>query len=48
MLFGMAIGEFHLTVLIGYRPPPTKAALENRIHHAVETFLAGCGCGLSE
>jgi len=45
MLFGMAIGEFHLTVLIGYRPPPTKAALESRIHHAVETFLAGCGCG---
>jgi len=48
MLFGMAIGEFHLSVLIGYRPPPTKSALENRIHHAVETFLVGCGCGLSE
>ena len=48
MLFGMAIGEFHLGVLIGYRPPPTKTALEKRIHHAVETFLVGCGCGLSE
>jgi len=44
MLVGMAIGEFHLTVLIGYRPPPTKSALENRIHQAVATFLAGCGC----
>jgi AcrR family transcriptional regulator len=44
MLFGMAIGEFHLSVLIGYRPPPSKAALESRIRHAVDIFLAGMGC----
>jgi len=48
MLFGMAVGEFHLSVLIGYRPPPTKTALESRIHHAVETFLVGCGCGVGK
>jgi AcrR family transcriptional regulator len=45
MLFGMAIGEFHISVLIGFRPPPSKPALEKRIRHAVNIFLAGCGCG---
>jgi hypothetical protein len=45
MLFGMAIGEFHIGVLIGFRPQPTKAMLENRIRRAVDIFLAGCGCG---
>jgi AcrR family transcriptional regulator len=44
MLFGMAIGEFHLSVLVGYRAPPTKTALENRIRQAVTIFLTGCGC----
>lgn len=44
MLFGMALGEFHISVLIGYRPPPSKAALEARIHRAVDIFLAGVGC----
>jgi AcrR family transcriptional regulator len=43
MLFGMALGEFHISVLIGYRPPPSKAALEARIHRAVDIFLAGVG-----
>lgn len=42
MLFGMAIGEFHIGVLIGFRTPPTKAALEKRVRHAVDIFLSGC------
>jgi AcrR family transcriptional regulator len=41
MLFGMAIGEFHLGTLIGFRNPPTRAALEKRVRQAVEVFLAG-------
>ncbi len=44
MLFGMAIGEFHLGVLIGFRSAPSKAALESRIRRAVDIFLGGCGC----
>jgi hypothetical protein len=43
MLFGMAIGEFHIAVLIGFRPPPSKAILESRIRKAVDIFTAGCG-----
>lgn len=42
MLFGMCLGEFHIGVLIGFRPPPTRAALELRVRRAVEIFLAGC------
>jgi AcrR family transcriptional regulator len=42
MLFGMAIGEFHLSVLIGFRAAPSKQALEKRIRWAVDIFLAGC------
>jgi TetR/AcrR family transcriptional repressor of mexJK operon len=42
MLFGMALGEFHLGVLLGFRAMPTKAALTNRIRLAVELFLKGC------
>ena len=45
MLFGMAIGEFHLGVLIGFYSAPSKQALEKRISRAVDIFLAGCGCG---
>jgi AcrR family transcriptional regulator len=45
MLFGMAIGEYHIGVLIGFRPAPSKAMLENRVRHAVELFLTGCGRG---
>jgi hypothetical protein len=41
MLFGMAIGEFHLGVLIGFRSTPTRAALEKRVRQAVDIFLAG-------
>jgi AcrR family transcriptional regulator len=42
MLFGMALGEFHLGVLVGFRPIPTKAALTRRVRCAVDIFLAGC------
>lgn len=42
MLFGMAIGEFHLGVLVGFRAAPSKQALEKRVHDAVDIFLAGC------
>jgi TetR/AcrR family transcriptional repressor of mexJK operon len=42
MLFGMALGEFHIGVLIGFRAMPTKAALVNRIRLAVDVFLKGC------
>lgn len=41
MLFGMALGEFHLSVMIGFRPMPTKAALERRVRCAVNLFLSG-------
>jgi AcrR family transcriptional regulator len=42
MLFGMALGEFHLSTLVGFRPVPTKAALARRIRRAVALFLTGC------
>ena len=42
MLFGMAIGEFHLSVLIGFRSAPSKQTLEKRIRQAVDIFVAGC------
>jgi len=42
MLFGMALGEFNIGVLIGFRAMPTKAALANRIRLAVDLFLKGC------
>ncbi len=41
MLFGMALGEFHLAALIGFRAAPAKAVLERRIRRAVELFVAG-------
>jgi AcrR family transcriptional regulator len=43
MLFGMAIGEFHLSVLVGYRTVPSRQALEKRIRRAVDIFVAGLG-----
>ena len=46
MLFGMTIGEFHLSVLVGFRAPPTKALLERRIRQGVAMFLAGTACAL--
>jgi len=42
MLFGMAIGEFHLGALIGFRSVPGRAVLERRIRQAVDIFMAGC------
>lgn len=45
MLFGMAIGEMHLGVLIGFRSMPTKQMVEKRVRHAVDIFLAGCAAG---
>jgi len=42
MLFGMALGEFQLGVLIGFRAMPTKAVLARRINAAVEVFLKSC------
>jgi len=42
MLFGMAIGEFHLGALIGFRAPPGRQALEARVRRAVDIFCAGC------
>ncbi len=42
ILFGMAIGEFHISTLVGYRPAPTRQILEKRIRTAVDIFLAGC------
>ncbi len=41
MLFGMALGEFHIGTLIGFRSPPSRQALETRVRRAVEIFLAG-------
>ena len=46
MLFGMTLGEFHLSVLVGFRAPPSKSLLERRIRQGVAMFLAGCGCAL--
>jgi AcrR family transcriptional regulator len=43
LLFGMAIGEFHLSVLVGYRAAPSKPVLEKRVRQAVDIFLKGCG-----
>jgi AcrR family transcriptional regulator len=45
MLFGMALGEFHISALIGFRAPPSKQALEARVRLAVEIFVAGCCTG---
>jgi len=43
MLFGMALGEFHIGVLIGYRAAPSRQALDKRVRQAVDIFLAGVG-----
>ena len=42
MLIGMALGEFHISVLIGFRPIPTTPVLTRRIRCAVDLFLDGC------
>jgi TetR/AcrR family transcriptional regulator of autoinduction and epiphytic fitness len=46
LLFGMTIGEFHLSVLVGFRPPPTRLILEKRIRQGVAIFLAGSASAL--
>ncbi len=40
ILYGMALGEFQLSTLVGFRQVPTKAALITRIHCVVDMFLA--------
>jgi TetR/AcrR family transcriptional repressor of mexJK operon len=42
MLFGMTIGEYQVSALLGYRPLPSKAAMTRRVSSAVDLFLAGC------
>ncbi len=42
ILFGMVLGEFLLSTMIGFRSLPSKATLERRIHLAVDLFLAAC------
>jgi AcrR family transcriptional regulator len=42
MLVGMAIGEFHIGMLLGFHTPPSRAALAQRITQAVDLFMAGC------
>jgi AcrR family transcriptional regulator len=46
MLIGMTLGEFHLGVLVGFRAPPSKSALERRVRQGVGMFLAGSACAL--
>lgn len=42
MLFGMVIGDSHLSALAGFRAAPAKAALEARARRAVTIFISGC------
>lgn len=41
MLYGMAIGNIHIEMLLGIGKAPTPAELEARIGRAVRLFLAG-------
>lgn len=41
MLFGMALGEFHIGALSGLRAAPSTKMLETRIRRVVKIFLAG-------
>jgi len=41
MLFGMAVGNFQIGVLVGFRSVPTKPELQKRVREAVNIFLAG-------
>ncbi len=41
MLYGMAIGNIHLEMLLGIGKAPSRAALDARIGRAIELFLAG-------
>jgi AcrR family transcriptional regulator len=42
MLLGMAIGEFHIGMVLGFHTPPPRRKLELRVTQAVTLFLAGC------
>jgi TetR/AcrR family transcriptional regulator, mexJK operon transcriptional repressor len=46
MLFGMALGEFHIHALIGFRVRPTRRILEARARRAAEIIIAGCSIGM--
>jgi TetR/AcrR family transcriptional repressor of mexJK operon len=41
MLYGMAIGNIHIELLLGIGKAPTRPALDARIARAVDLFLAG-------
>jgi TetR/AcrR family transcriptional regulator of autoinduction and epiphytic fitness len=41
MLYGMAIGNIHIELLLGIGKAPGKAALDRRIGRAIDLFLAG-------
>lgn len=41
MLYGMAIGNIHIEMLLGIGKAPTRAELEARINRAVRLFLDG-------
>lgn len=41
MLFGMAIGELHMKLLMGAMRPPSKAAIVRRVRRALDIFLKG-------
>lgn len=41
MLYGMAIGNIHIHLLLGLGSPPRRAALDGRIDRAIGLFLAG-------
>ena len=41
MLFGMAIGAAHISLLLGLQGPPSEAEIERLAGDAVEAFLHG-------
>ncbi|MDD2878151.1 MAG: TetR/AcrR family transcriptional regulator [Acidiphilium sp.] len=41
MLYGMAIGNIHIQLLLGLGKAPSRAELDARITRAIELFLAG-------
>ena len=53
MLYGMAIGDIHVRMLLGIGKAPSRAALAGRIRRAINLFLRGTlprragGCGRS-
>jgi hypothetical protein len=41
MLFGLAIGEPHMRMILGQREAPTAEEISNRVTNAVDIFLNG-------